>query len=108
MASEDSHEVLALHGQQLGERLLLLVGRLGEDQVLDQRLPFAEEHVLGTAQADALCAEATCAGGVGRGVRVGPNPEPPGRVRVLHDATHGSHELVAGRRFVALEVAYDE
>ena len=34
---EDPDEVVALHRQQLGERLLLLVVALGQDQVLDER-----------------------------------------------------------------------
>ena len=44
---------------------------LGQDQPLDQLAPVAEEHVLGTAQADALGAEAAGARGVRTGVGVG-------------------------------------
>ena len=52
---EDADEVLALHRQQLGERLLLLLGRLGQDQVLDQRLAARR----GTC---ARCGTARCPG----------------------------------------------
>ena len=37
---------------------------VGDDQVLDQGSPFAEEHVLGTAEADSLGAEPASPGGV--------------------------------------------
>ena len=51
---EDAEVVADLHLEQLGERGLAARPRLGEDQVLDDLLPLAEEHVLGAAQADAL------------------------------------------------------
>ncbi len=45
------------------------VAGAGQDQPLDQFAPFAEEHVLGAAQADALRAEPAGPGGVRRRCR---------------------------------------
>ena len=55
--AEDRGEVLDLHRQQRGQRLLPLVAGLGQHQALDELAPVAEEHVLGAAQPDALGAE---------------------------------------------------
>ena len=55
---EDLDEVGPLERQQLVEDLLALLVGLGEDEVLDEQAAFAEEHVLGAAQADALGPEA--------------------------------------------------
>ena len=62
--------------QQRVERGVPLVGRVGEDDPLDQLRAIAEEHVLGAAQADALCAELARPGRVLGGVGVRPHAEP--------------------------------
>ncbi len=54
---ENAQVVADLHVEQLRKLLVALVLVLGEDVVLDDHLPLAEEHVLGAAQADALRAE---------------------------------------------------
>ena len=55
---EDAGEVLALVRQQLGERRLPLLERLGEDHLAHRVDAVAlEEHVLGAGQADADGAE---------------------------------------------------
>ena len=56
--AEDAGEVLALVGQQLGERGLSLLHRLGEDHLAHRvdAIPL-EEHVLGAGQPDADGAE---------------------------------------------------
>ena len=55
---EDAVEVVALQRQQLVERLAPIGLVVGEDHLLhDRDAPFAEEHVLGAAQADAARAE---------------------------------------------------
>ena len=79
---EDLGEVLPLPREQGVQRGLrsLVVG--GEDQPLDQAPPVAEEHVLGAAQPDSLCAEPAGAGSVLGGVGVGVDPEPPDGVGV--------------------------
>ena len=62
--AEDAHEVLALHGQQLGERLFATLDVFGQDHLAHGDDAFAaEEHVLGAAEADALRTEGD---GIGR------------------------------------------
>ena len=72
---EDADEVLALQRLQRVERRLPLLVALGEDQLLDELAPVAEEHVLGAAQADALRAEPAGPLGVLGGVGVGAHVE---------------------------------
>ncbi len=73
---EDLLEVLPLDLEQLGEGRLLVLGLAGEDHAAhDREAVLGQEHVLGTAQADALGAELTGPGGVGAGVGVGPHAE---------------------------------
>ncbi len=59
---EDLQEVLLLQRRERVEGGLLALVVLGEDQLLHQLPPVAEEHVLGAAQADAAGAEAPGAG----------------------------------------------
>ncbi len=73
---EDLDEVGPLEGQQLVEDHLPLVVGLGEDEVLDELAPLAEEHVLGAAETDALGAEPAGAGGVVGVVGVGADLHP--------------------------------
>ena len=73
---EQSGEILALHGQQLGERLAagLFVARQNHGlHVLDAIL--GEEHVLGAAQADALGAEPAGRLGIARNIGIGAHAE---------------------------------
>ena len=53
---EQAVEVLPLERQQLGQRLLAIVERVGQDH-LAEVVDVVEEHVLGAAQADAFGAE---------------------------------------------------
>ncbi len=69
-------EVLALRVSQGHESLALVVGILSHDDPADQRQPGTQELVFGAAQTDALGAQPDGARRVGRGIRVGPNPEP--------------------------------
>ena len=62
--------------------------------------------MLGAAQADALGAEATRAGGVLGGVGVGAHPQAAGAVGVRHDPGDRVGEVVV--ELLALEVAYDD
>ena len=105
---EDAHEVVALHRQQRRQRGVLLLGRLGHDQVLHQLAAVTEEHVLGPAQPDALGAEAAGPGDVLGGVGVGAYGEPPLAVRVVHDPRDGGDQLVVLRRLVTLEVPHHQ
>ena len=55
---EEALKVSLLHGLDLGERSFALLDRLGADHLAEGLdAAFAEEHVLGTAEADALRAE---------------------------------------------------
>ena len=73
---EDLGEVLTLQWQQCLERLIALLGRMGQDHPLDELSPVTEEHVLGPAQADALRAEVPSPCSVLRGVSVGTHHKP--------------------------------
>ena len=69
-------EVGALDVEQLGERLVLFVGRRRQDHLAHDREPVGgQEHVLGAAQADALGAETAGVSGVLTGVGVGADTE---------------------------------
>ena len=67
---EQLDEVVALHRQDLGQRLLPALGVAGQDHLLhgDDAVGL-EEHVLGAAQADALGPEADRGAGVAAGSR---------------------------------------
>ena len=68
----DALEVALLHGQQLGQSGLPLLHGVGADHLADGGDAVAlEEHMLGTAQADALGAELTGLGGVVGGIGIG-------------------------------------
>ena len=69
-------KVALLVRHDLGEGLLAVLGVLGDDHLTHRLDALAlEEHVLGAAQADALCAEGEALLGVTRGVGVGPDLE---------------------------------
>ena len=69
---EDAVEVVALHRQQLVQRLPAVGLVVGEDHFLDDRdASLAEEHVLGAAQPDAAGAEGIGELGLIRQIRVG-------------------------------------
>ena len=75
-ALEDAVEVLALQRQQLGQRLSTVGFSCRENHALhDRNAPFAEEHVLGAAQPDALGAEGVGEFGLIRLIRVRAYPE---------------------------------
>ena len=85
---EDAGEILPLERQQRGQRASRSVSRARQDHGLHQGAPVAEEHVLGTAQADALGAEAPGAGRVLRRVGVRPYLQAPYGVGLLHEPVH--------------------
>ena len=67
----DSLKVGLLDRLELGQRPFALLGRLGDDHLTHGLDAVSlEEHMLGTAQADALCAEGGCLLRVVRGVGV--------------------------------------
>ena len=77
IALEHAVEVVALQRQQLVERLAAIGFVVGEDHPLhDRDAPFAEEHVLGAAQADAARAERVGELRLIRQVGVGADAEP--------------------------------
>ena len=83
---EDALEILALHGQQLGQGVLPAFGVGGEDHLAhgEDAIPL-EEHVLGAAEADALSPEGSGDGGIVRGVGVGADLHALGRTTPGHD-----------------------
>ena len=84
---EHAVEVLALQRQQFVERLPAIGLVVGEDHPLNDRdAPFAEEHVLGAAQADAAGAERVGDLGLVRQVGIGADAHPAelvGPARIL-------------------------
>ncbi len=92
---EDLDEVGLLHDAQLLERCRFVLVRPGQDHPAnDRQAVLAEEHVLGTAQADALGTEPTGVRGVGPVVGVGTHGE-----LALADLVGPSEQLVElGRR----------
>ena len=82
-----SLEVTLLIGQDLGQSSLTGLNVLGNDHLAHSLDTLAlEEHVLGTAQADALCTEVAGLLGVTRGVSVGVNLQLTELVRPAHEA----------------------
>jgi hypothetical protein len=83
MARKMPCEVLALHGQDLGQGFTRPKDIVGQDHLAHRVDAVAlEEHVLGAAQADALGPEGPGHSGVVRGVGVGAHP------RVRNSSTH--------------------
>ena len=83
---EQAYKVLALHGQQLFERIApfrLAVRQNHGAHVLNTA--FGKEHVLGAAQANAFGSEQACLLGVARDVGVGPDAELAHRVGPAHE-----------------------
>ena len=77
---------LALHGQQLGERLLATLDVVGEDHLAHGGdAVAAEEHVLRAAEADALRAEGDGVGRLVGLVGVGAHQQLAPLVGPLHD-----------------------
>ncbi len=69
---EQLDEILALHGQQLGQRGAAAVLLVGEDHLAHgDDAVGVEEHVLGAAEADALGAEIARGAGIERGLGIG-------------------------------------
>ena len=59
-------EVSLLHGQDLLQSGFTLCNSVGADHLAEGAdTAFLEEHVLGTAQADAFCAQLTSLDGIG-------------------------------------------
>ena len=69
-------QVDPLDGSQLLERRSPLARILGQEEPADYREAVAQEHVLGPAEADALCTEGPGPGCVVGPVGVGPHPHP--------------------------------
>ena len=87
---EHCQEVFLLQLLQGIECFLTLSGTfLGQDDALNQRTTRAQEHMLGTAQADALCTELQCALRVLGGVGVGAHLQATHLVGVGEDAVDG-------------------
>ena len=88
---------------------MLLVLALGQDEAFHELAAIAQEHVLGPAQADALCPHTAGPGRVLCGVGVGPYVHVAGCVRVAHEPVHGPHQIVGPFRCgvdLTVEVAH--
>ena len=91
---KDLGEVLPLERQQRGQGLFTrgVVG--GRDHCLDQAAALAEEHVLGSAQADALRAEGPRPARVLGCVGIGSHLEPAYLVGVVEQSGDRADDLV--------------
>ena len=81
-------EVGPLQRQQDGQRGGPFIGGLGQDHFFDQRAPVTQEHVLGAAEPDSLCAEGPRTGGVFGGVRIGADHQPASGIGVTQDPVY--------------------
>ena len=100
---EQLGEVLALHGQELGERRPPSLLGIGEDHLAHRDDALAlEEHVLGAAEADALGAEGAGDARVGRRLGVGAHLHAPRRVRPAHQGREIAGHLGLHHRHRAL------
>ena len=86
---EQVREVLALQGQQRRQCLCAFLGGVGDDDPFDERATIAEEHVLGSAQTDPLCAKGSRPNGVLGGVGVGADRQPAGFVGMGEEPIDG-------------------
>src|SRR5262245_7537596 len=104
-ALEDAVEVLTLQRQQLCQRFPAIGFALRENHTLyDRDAPFAEEHVLGAAEPDALGAEGMGKFGLIGLIRVRAYPEPPERVGPRQQLLEPPIET----RFAGVEAAVDD
>ena len=94
---EDGVEIGSLQGQEGVEGGLALLVGLGQDQLLDQLAPLAQEHVLGAGQADTLGPVQPCPAGVLGHVGIGPNEQPAAGVGVAQDALDRGHQVSGSR-----------
>ena len=102
---EHAVEVVALQRQQLVERLAAVGFVVGQDHLLDDRdAAFAEEHVLGAAQADAARAERVGELGLVRLIGVGADVERPLLVRPRQDLLEAAVDV----RRLGLHLAGDD
>ena len=84
---EDAFKVTALHGEKFREGFSSLLLGLGEDHLAHGADAVrAEEHVLGTGQTDALCAEVQSLLGVLGGVRIGVDAQLANLIRPAHES----------------------
>jgi hypothetical protein len=102
---EDADEILALVGEEFGERLFAIVGLLGQDHLAHGIDAIAfEEHVFGAAEADAGGAEGDGVGGLLGGVGVGADLEAADFAAPVHEFL----EQLIGRAFFGFEGFFDE
>ena len=87
-------KVAALHRQDLGQSRLALLERIGNNH-LTNRLDAGrlEEHMLGTAEADAFCAELAGLRCITRGIAVGANVQGANLVSPAHEAAEVAGQL---------------
>ena len=95
----DCLEVAALHRQDLRQSGLALLERVSDDH-LANRLDTGrlEEHMLGTAQADAFRAELACLRSVARRIAVGADVQGTDLVSPAHEAAEVAGQLSFLRR----------
>ncbi len=98
--AEQLDEIVALHGQDLGQRRAAPLDGLGHDHLAHgDDAAAVEEHMLGAAEPDALGAEAARHAGIVRRLGVGAHLHPPVLVRPDHQLGEIAGELgLDGRR----------
>ena len=95
MASKISTKSARCSGSSSSKTTCRSSRALGQDQPLDELAALTEEHVLGAAQADALGAEPTGAGGIRRVVGVGAHLHPAAPVGDGHQPVDGGDHRAA-------------
>ena len=100
-------EVTLLHGQELGQSGLPLLHGVGADHLADGIDAVAlEEHMLGTAQADALGTQLTGLGGVVGGIGIGADLQAAELVGPGHDAAEvAAHAGIHGGHCAVVDIA---
>ena len=84
-----THEVLALHGQQLLEGCPAIFFIRGQNHCPHVSNAIrSKEHVFGSAQSDALGAKGSRLDSIARNVSVGTHAQPTVRVRPAHEFEH--------------------
>jgi hypothetical protein len=106
---KDVDEVFPLQRKQFGELPVTFLIRVREYERLDESPPITQEHVLSTAQTDALRSEPAGPGRVVADVGVGSNGHSPQPIRMPDDPVHSRDQVARLRRFrieLALEVLH--
>src|SRR5690348_12849396 len=96
---EDIDEVFPLQRKQFGELTVTFLIRVREYERFDESAPITQEHVLGTAQTDALRAEPAGPGRVLADIGVGSNGHSPQAIRMPDEPVDRRDQVARLGRF---------